>query len=104
MIVDELGAFVLDGRTAVDRGPADRVLGREEAFRFAAEMNDVDPDETRVDRLVGPGFIESLLGAHGPAGGVGATVDVEPGRSVVCDGAPLALACHGDPSAACTPR
>ena len=105
VIVDELGAFVFDSRTAVDRGLVDQVLSREEAYRFAAEMNDLDPDETRVDRLVGPGFIESLLGAHWPAGGVGAAaVDVEPGRSVVCDGAPLALAYHGDLSAACTPR
>lgn len=105
VVVGELGAFVFDSRTAVERGLADQVLGREEAYRFAAEMNDIDPDETRVDRLVGPGFVESLLGAHGPAGGLGTTgAGPEPGRSVVCDGAPLALAYHGDLSAACTPR
>ncbi len=102
VVVDELGAFVFDGPTAVDRGLVDRVLGREEAYRFAAGMNDVDPDATRVDRLVGAGFVESLLGARLPTGGIGATaVEAEPGRSVVCDGAPLTLAYHGDLAAAC---
>lgn len=102
-IVDELGAFVFDGYTAVDRGLVDRVLGREEAYRYAAEMNGVDPDDTRVDRMVGPGFLESFLGAESPVGGAGAgAVAVEPGRSVVCDGAPLVLAYHGELTAACT--
>ena len=104
-IVDELGAFVFDGYTAVDRGLVDRVLGREEAYRYAAEMNGVDPEDARVDRVVGPGFVESLLAAELPAGGVGAgAVQAEPGRSIVCSGAPLVLAYHGELSAACTPR
>ncbi len=105
VIVDQLGAFVFDGYTAVDRGLVDRVLGREEAYRYAAEMNGVDPDDARVDRMVAPGFVESLLGATWPGSGVGAgTVEGEPGRSIVCTGAPLVLAYHGDLSAACTPR
>ena len=102
-IVDELGAFVFDGHTAVDRGLVDRVLGREEAYRYAAEMSGVDPDDTRVDRIVAPGFVESLLSATWPGSGAGAVIG-EPGRSVVCSGAPLALAYHGELSAACTPR
>ena len=104
-IVDELGAFVFDGSTAVDRGLVDRVLGREEAYRYAADMTGVDPDDTRVDRVVGPGFVESLLSANWPAGGVGAgAVEGEPSRSIMCTGAPLVLAYHGELSAACTPR
>jgi protease-4 len=104
-IVDELGAFVFDGYTAVDRGLVDRVLGREEAYRYAAEMNGVDPEDTRVDRMVAPGFVESLLGAEWPVdpAGVGAVAG-EPGRSVVCTGTPLVLAYHGELAAACTPR
>ena len=102
-IVDELGAFVFDGYTAVDRGLVDRVLGREEAYRYAAEMNGVDPDDTRVDRIVGPGFLESFLGANSPVGSIGAEA-VEPGRSVVCTGAPLVLAYHGELATACSPR
>jgi protease-4 len=101
-IVDELGAFVFDGYTAVDRGLVDRVLGREEAYRYAAEMNDVDPDGTRVDRVVGPGFLESFLAAESSLGSAGAVAG-EPGRSVVCTGAPVVLAYHGELSGACTP-
>jgi protease-4 len=104
-IVDELGAFVFDSYTAVDRGLVDRVLGREEAYRYAAEINGVDPEDTRVDRMVAPGLVESLLAANGPLGGIGAAaVEGDPGRSVVCAGAPLVLAYHGELSAACTPR
>ena len=104
-IVDELGAFVFDSYTAVDRGLVDRVLGREEAYRYAAEINGVDPDDTRVDRMVAPGLVESLLAANGPLGGVGAAaVEGDPGRSTVCAGAPIVLAYHGELSAACTPR
>src|ERR671916_357810 len=104
-IVDELGAFVYDGYTAVDRGLVDRVLGREEAYRYAAEINGADPDDTRVDRIVAPGLVESLLAANGPLGGIGAAaVESDPGRSTVCAGAPLVLAYHGELSAACTPR
>jgi len=104
-IVDELGAFVFDGYTAVDRGLVDKVLGREEAYRYAAEMNGVDPDDTRVDRMVAPGFLESFLAAESPVGGAGAgAVAGEPGRSIVCTGAPVVLAYHGELSAACTTR
>lgn len=102
-IVDELGAYVFDSYTAVDRGLVDRVLGREEAYRYAAEMNGADPDDTRVERIVGPGFLESFLGANSPVDGIGATA-LEPGRSTVCSGAPLVLAYHGELAAACTPR
>ena len=104
-IVDELGAFVFDGYTAVDRGLVDKVLGREEAYRYAAETNGVDPDDTRVDRMVAPGFLESFLAAESPVGGAGAgAVAGEPGRSIVCTGAPVVLAYHGELSAACTTR
>jgi protease IV len=102
-IVDELGAFVYDGYTAVDRGLVDRVLGRDEAYRYAAELNGADPDDTRVDRIVGPGFLESFLAVSSPVDGVGAVAG-EPGRSVVCTGTPLVLAYHGELAAACTPR
>lgn len=99
-IVDELGAFVFDGQTAVERGLVDRVLGRDEAYRFAAELNDVDPDDTRVERVRGPGLLETLLSARSGAEGSSASV-LEPGRSTVCTGAPLVLAFHGELSAAC---
>ncbi len=100
-IVDELGAFVFDGSTAVERGLVDHVLGREEAYRYAAEMNDVDPEDTRVDRVSGPGFLEAFFSAKAPGGGTGAAAP-ELGRSTVCTGAPLVLAVQGELTAACT--
>ena len=56
---------------------------------------------TRVDRIVGPGFLESFLAANSPVDGTRASA-LEPGRSTVCSGAPLVLAYHGELSAACT--
>lgn len=100
-VVDQLGAFVFDGATAVDLGLVDRVLGRDEAYRYAADMNGVDPDDTRVDRVSGPGFLDAFLSARSPVDGSGAAA-LEPGRSTVCTGAPLVLAFHGDLSAPCT--
>lgn len=99
-VVDELGAFVFDSATAVERGLVDRVMGRDEAYRYAAEINGVDPEDTRVDRISGPGLLESLLSARSPGGT--ASEALEPGLSTVCTGAPLVLAFHGELSAACS--
>ncbi len=100
-VVDGLGAYLFDGQTAIERGLVDQVMGREEAYRYAAGMNDLDPDDTRVDRISGPGLLEALLSARTPVDGAGAAA-LEPGRSTVCAGAPLVLAHHGGLSAACT--
>jgi protease-4 len=99
-IVDQLGAFVFDGQTAFERGLVDDVMGRDEAYRHAAEMNGVDPDDTRVERVAGPGLLDLLLSAESPVTGPRATA-LEPGRSTVCAGTPLVLAFHGDLAAAC---
>ncbi|MGY1753946.1 S49 family peptidase [Blastococcus sp. SYSU D01042] len=100
-VVDQLGAYLFDGRTAVQLGLVDDVMGREEAYRYAATLNDLDPDDTRVDRVSGPGLLEALLAARSPAEG-GAASALEPGRSTVCTGAPLVLAHHGGLQAACS--
>jgi protease-4 len=100
-IVDELGAFVFDSSTAVENGLVDQVMGRDEAYRYAAEINGVDPDDTRVDRISGPGLLEAFFSARSPAGGTSADA-LEPGLSTVCTGAPLVLAFHGELSAACS--
>jgi protease-4 len=100
-VVDELGAYVFDSATAVERGLVDEVMGRDEAYRNAAEMNGLDPEDTRVDRISGPGLLEAFLGARSPAGGTAAE-GPEPGLSTVCTGAPLVLAFHGELSAACS--
>ena len=100
-VVDDLGAFLFDGGAAVERGLIDDVMGRTEAYRYAAELNDVDPSATRVERVSGPGLLESLFSARSGAEAPGA-VTLEPGRSTVCSGAPLVLAHHGELAASCT--
>lgn len=98
-VVEGLGAYVFDSRSAIERGLVDDVMGREEAYRHAADMNGLDPDDTRVDRVAGPGLLEALLSARSPVDGPAA---LQPGLSTVCSGAPLVLAYHGGLSAACT--
>jgi protease-4 len=110
-IVNELGAFLYDGQTAVDKGLVDQVLGQEEAYRAAAERSEVDPDDTRVDRVVGPTLVESLLaasaervapGAGGAAAAGGpAPVEAAARASVLCSGAAIALVYSGDLAAVC---
>ncbi|MGQ7295556.1 S49 family peptidase [Quadrisphaera sp. KR29] len=101
---DQLGAYLYDAQTAVDVGLADAVLGYDEAYRRAAQSAGQDPDDTRVDRVTGPGALESLLGLAAPDHGREARSALEPGRSTVCAGGPVVLAYHGDLAAACEPR
>ncbi len=106
-IVDELGAFLYDGQTAVEKGLVDRVLGQEEAYRRAAEVAGLEPDTTRVDRVVGPTLVESLLSASvervagTSAQDPTAAAVVAARTSVVCSGANIALVYHGDLAALC---
>ena len=106
-IVDELGAFLYDGQTAVEKGLVDAVLGQEEAYRRAAEVAGLEPDETRVDRVVGPTLVESLLSASvervaGTRAEDPAAAAVAAARtSVVCSGANIALVYYGDLAALC---
>ncbi|WP_461022659.1 S49 family peptidase [Thalassiella azotivora] len=101
-IRDELGAYVFDPRTAVENGLVDDVMNRDEAFRRAAELNDVDPDDTRVDRVASDDFLTLLLGASadpGAAQDAGPSTGARPG--VLCTGTPIVLALHGDLAAVC---
>ncbi|TNM62409.1 S49 family peptidase [Streptomyces sp. NP160] len=101
---DQLGAYLYDAQTAVDVGLADAVLGYDETYRRVAEGAGLDPADTRVDRITGPGALESLLGLAAPDHGREARSALEPGRSAVCAGGPVVLAYHGDLAAACEPR
>ncbi len=100
VIRDDLGAFLYDASTAVDNGLVDSVMGQDDAFRFAAEMNDLDPGDTRVDRVETGGLFGALLGAQAPER-AGAPEAGDPATSVVCSGPPVVLALHGDLTAAC---
>ena len=114
VIRDDLGAFVYDAYTAVDNGLVDEVMGQEEAFRHAAELGDLDPDDTRVDRVQAAGLFDSLLAARSgaqPGSGVPSdtgTGTAAPGAATgagatatVCAGPPVVLAYHGDLGPAC---
>lgn len=101
---DQLGAYLYDAQTAVDVGLADAVLGYDETYRRAAERAGLDAADTRVDRLTGPGPLESLLGLAVPDARREARSALEPGRSAVCAGGPVVLVYHGDLAAACEPR
>lgn len=63
-IKNEIGAFMFDPQTAIDKGLIDSTMGRQDAFRRAAELNGVDPDNTRVVKPAMPGMLSSLLGAE----------------------------------------
>lgn len=92
-IRDDLGAYVYDPQTANGKGLVDALMGHDEAFRHAAEMNGLDPEETRVDRVRSDDFLGALLGVQ-------AQNDPAP-MGVVCTGAPLVLAFHGDMARVC---
>jgi protease IV len=102
-IREDLGAYIYDPETAISKGLVDQVMGRDEGFRHAAEMNGLDPDDTRVDRVQSDDFLTLLLGGESgtsPAKAVDRTDDGTP-VGVVCTGAPLVLAFHGDLSGVC---
>ena len=63
VIRDELGAYLFDAQTAVDKHLADAVLGREEAFRQAATDAGADPGDTRIITDTTPGTLSRLFGA-----------------------------------------
>ncbi len=108
-IRDDLGAYLYDGDTAVEKGLVDQVLGQEEAYREAATVNGLDPDDTAVERVVGPGLLDQLLsassdrvaGRSAQAADDPAAAEAAARTSVVCSGANVALVYHGDLSAVC---
>lgn len=106
-IRDDLGAYLYDGGTAVEKGLVDRVLGQEEAYREAAKRAGADPEDTAVDRISTPGLLESLLSASSDrvAGRTATTqaadAQIAARTSVVCSGPRVALVYSGDLSAVC---
>ena len=47
-IVNELGAYLFDPQTAIDKGLVDEIMGRPDGFLRAAEVSGVDPSDTKV--------------------------------------------------------
>lgn len=104
-IREDVGAYVYGPQDAIAKGLVDDVMGRDEAFRRAAELNGLDPARARVDRVQSDDFISLLLGGAsdtdparaGEAAAAGGDVPV----GVLCTGSPLVLAFHGDLAAVC---
>lgn len=63
VIRGELGAYMFDAQTAVDRNLADAVMDRDEAFRQAAVDAGADPDDTRILTDTTPGALSRIFGA-----------------------------------------
>ncbi len=105
-IRDEIGAYLYDPQTAKDKRLVDEVLGKDAGFRKAAELNGLDPSSTRVAAVEAPGLLSQLLGAEARAYGTAPAVTPQGGQparvtSVMCHGAPLVLAWHGDLTPVC---
>ncbi len=105
-IRNELGAYLFDPLTAKEKKLVDDVMGRSDAFRKAAELNGLDPQQTRIEVKEAPSFLQSLLGAEARVYGqslAASPIGGQPAKatSVICSGSPLVLAWHGDLATAC---
>ncbi|PID53539.1 MAG: signal peptide peptidase SppA, 36K type [Micrococcales bacterium] len=106
VIKDDLGAYIFGAKQAKQKGLIDEELGREEAYRHAAELNELNPSDTKVVKARTPGFLQQLLGAESRVFGSAPAVVPQEGQparvtSVICVGEPLVLAYHGDLADAC---
>lgn len=103
-IVNDLGAFMFDPLTAVEKGLVDEVMGREAAFREAASFNGIDPDDTLVVTPAKPNEWASLFGAEARVPGHNVPLSTTEGvqaTSSMCVGAPTILAFAGDFTKVC---
>ncbi len=103
-IKDELGAYMFDPATAMDKGLVDEVMGRADGFRAAARLNNIDPEDTEVVAPAAPGGLAALLGAEQRVWGHNIPLDPASGlaaTSQLCVGVPVVLAYAGDFQAAC---
>ncbi len=105
-IRNELGAYIYDPATAKEKKLIDDVMGRDAAFRKAAELNGLDPAQTRIEAKEAPSFLDALLGAEQRVyGQAPAAVPIggQPAKAtaVICSGTPMVLAISGDPARIC---
>lgn len=106
VMVDEVGAALLDTERATKVGYIDGVMGRDEAFRHFAEGAGMDPAQTRVVESLAPNAWWSLLGVESRQWGVAAAaepIDGQPARatSSLCVGPPVPVAWYGPTAAHC---
>lgn len=105
-IKDDLGAFMFDPLTAVDKGLVDEVAGHNDAFKSAATQFGVDPEDTKLVSPAMPSTLSQLLGAQARVPGHNLPLSVGSGVQAtdqICVGAPTVLAFAGDFQAVCGP-
>lgn len=103
-IVNDLGAHLFDAQTAIDKGLVDEIAGRSAAFTRAAEVNGLDPSDTKVVAPQKATGLAALLGAEQRVWGHNVPLSSSQGlrpTSELCTGAPTVLAVTGDLSAHC---
>lgn len=103
-IKDDLGAHIFDVKTAMAKGLVDRQLGVDEAYRRAAEVAGVDPNQTRVVTAAAPSYLQQLLGAQARVYGQGPALSETGGDAVtasICSKTPAVLLFHGSPASVC---
>lgn len=102
VITGTLGAHIFDPETAISNGLIDSQLGVDEAYRRAATVMGVAPEDTRIVTPAVPTVFEQLLGAevrvpgHSPVLKSG-----EKPAASICGSTPRALVFHGEPAAVC---
>lgn len=106
-IKNTLGARMFGAKQAKANKLIDDEMGQEQAYRHAAEMNGVNPDQTRVVQEQAPGLLQSILGAdssrvRGQAPAL-SREGTNPAAvsSVVCTGKTMVMAYAGDKSSVC---
>ena len=104
-IKDELGAHIFDPKTAIANGLIDAEMGIEEAYRRAAEVAGVDPDQTKVVAPAVPGLLEQLLGVearvYGQAPALEASISPARVTASLCSTTPTVLLFHGSLASIC---
>ena len=103
-IRSELGAFMFDPQTATEKGLVDEVMGRPDAFRAAANLNEVDANDTKVVSPALPNSLGAWFGVEQRIPGHNvplSTLDGVAATSQICVGAPTVLAFAGDFSQVC---
>ncbi|MEL4505817.1 S49 family peptidase [Luteococcus sp. H138] len=99
-IRNDLGAHIFDPETAKSKKLVDDVMGRNEAYREAAKVNGLDPDDTKMEAASMPSFMRSLLGAEARIYGQAPAATAQNGQppqvtSVICTGRPQVLVWNG---------
>ncbi len=103
-IRNDLGAFMFDAQTAIDKGLADSMAARPDAFRRAAELNNADPEKTKVVTNAMPNGLASLLGAEQRVYGHNIPLSTKDGQvptSELCSGSPHPTVFVGNPATVC---